>query len=120
MRGKRFDSRPLNQVSAPLHHDRVTQAPQFSVTGLDHAGPLYCSDTGEQKLSIVLFTCSITRALHLELVDSLSLDDFLLAFRRFVARRALPNILYSDNAKTFKAAKSLLQSGANGDLFKIF
>ena len=57
-----------------------------------------------------LFTRAVTRALHLEIVDSLVVDDFLLAFRRFVARRALPNIIYSDNAKTFKAAKSLLQS----------
>ncbi|GFO25744.1 hypothetical protein PoB_005224900 [Plakobranchus ocellatus] len=53
---------------------------------------------------------SITRVLHLELVDSLSVDDFILTFRRFVARRALPSIIYSDNAKTFKAANSLLQS----------
>ncbi|GFO42054.1 integrase core domain protein [Plakobranchus ocellatus] len=49
-------------------------------------------------------------ALHLELVDSLSVDDFILAFRRFVARRALPSIIYSDKAKTFKVANSLLQS----------
>ena len=110
VRCRRFDGRPLTQVTAPLPHDRVTQSPPFSVTGLDHAGPLYSSDTGEQKLYILLFTCAVTRALHLEIVDSLSLDDFLLAFRRFVARRALPNIIYSDNARTFEAAKSLLQT----------
>jgi len=40
----------------------------------------------------------------------LSLEDFFLAFRRFVARRALPKTLYSDNAPTFKAAKSLLEA----------
>ena len=113
---RRFDGRPLNQVTAPLPQDRVTQSPPFSVTGLDHAGPLYSSDTGDQKLYILLFTCAVTRALHLEIVDSLSLDDFLLAFRRFVARRALPNIIYSDNAKTFKAAKSLLQTYFGKDI----
>ncbi|GFO46523.1 ankyrin repeat protein [Plakobranchus ocellatus] len=87
---RRYDARPMDQVTAPLPQDRVTRAPPFSVTGTDHAGPLYCSDTGDKKLYIVLFTCAVTRALHLELVDSLSVDDFILAFRRFVAMRALP------------------------------
>ena len=45
-----------------------------------------------------------TRALHLELVESLMIDSFLCAFRRFSARRGLPRKLVSDNAKTFKAA----------------
>lgn len=107
---RRFDSRPMDQVRAPLPHDRVTRAPPFSVTGIDHAGPLFCNDTGEKKFYIVLFTCAVTRALHLELVDSLNLDDFILAFRRFVSRRTLPSIIYSDNARTFKSASATLQA----------
>ena len=99
----------MDQVTAPLPPDRLTKAPPFSVTGIDHAGPLYCCDTGGEKLYILLFTCAVTRAVHLELVSSLNLDDFLLAFRRFISRRALPSIVYSDNAKTFQAASSLLQ-----------
>ena len=106
---RRHDSRAMDQVTAPLPKDRLTQAPPFSVIGIDHAGPLYCCDTGEEKLYILLFTCAVTRAVHLELVSSLNLEDFLLAFRRFVSRRALPSIVYSDNAKTFKAASLLIQ-----------
>ena len=106
---RRHDSRAMDQVTAPLPKDRLTKAPPFSVTGIDHAGPLYCCDTGGEKLYILLFTCAVTRAVHLELVSSLNLDDFLLAFRRFISRRALPSIVYSDNAKTFQAASSLLQ-----------
>ena len=41
---------------------------------------------------------------HLELVASQSIDDFLLAFRRFVSRRGLCRVVFSDNAKTFKRA----------------
>ena len=50
----------------------------------------------------------------MELVESLEVEAFLRAFRRFCARRGLPSTLYSDNAKTFKSAakevKKLLRS----------
>lgn len=55
-----------------------------------------------------MFTCSIIRAVHIELVDSLSVQDFLLSFRRFVARRGLPVVIYSDNAKTFVKGQTKL------------
>ena len=45
-----------------------------------------------------------TRAIHLELVESLEIEAFIKAFRRFCGRRGLPSTLWSDNAKTFKAA----------------
>ena len=51
-----------------------------------------------------LFTCASTRAVHLELTRSLSVQVFLLAFRRFASRRGLPATLNSDNAKTFKSS----------------
>jgi len=41
---------------------------------------------------------------HLELTLGLDTDNFLLALRRFSARRGLPATFISDNAKTFKAA----------------
>ena len=75
---------------------------------MDHAGPLYCSDAPKCKFYVLLFTCAVVRAVHLELVDSLSLSDCMLAVRRFVARRGLPSVIYSDNAKTFKAAQASL------------
>ena len=43
---------------------RVTQAPPFLVSGLDHGGPLYCCDFVGKKLYILLFTCAVTRAIH--------------------------------------------------------
>ena len=50
------------------------------------------------------------QALHLELVDSMSLADTMLALRRFVARRGLPSIMYSDNDKSFDAAQGRMIS----------
>lgn len=106
---QRQDARPYDQATAPLPEDRIKESPPFSVIGLDYAGPLYCLDTGTKKLYILLITCAITRAIHVELVDSLSLEDFVYAFRRFSARRGMPRVVYSDNAKTFKGASLLIK-----------
>ena len=100
---QRQDSRPCNQVAAPLPADRVRQAPPFSVCGLDHAGPLFCKGS-DQKYYILLFTCATTRAIHLEITPSLNLPDFIIAFRKMAARRGVPAVVYSDNARTFIAA----------------
>ena len=60
-----------------------------------------------------------TRAIHLELVESLEVEAFLRAFRRFTARRGLPSLLLSDNAKSFKSAskevKCLMRSPRLGE-----
>ena len=56
------------------------------------------------KSYIALFTCAVTRAVHLELVSDLSTENFLLALKRFISRRGLCKVIYSDNAKTFKRA----------------
>ena len=71
-------------------------------------GPLYSCDYVGKKFDIILFTCAITRAVHLELVESLSAETTVMALRRFIARRGMPSILMSDNAKGFVAAKDHL------------
>ena len=76
-------------------------------TGIDFAGPLYVkrTSTGQQsKEYCCLFTCASTRAIHLELTESLTAASFLQAFRCFTSRRGLPSKLLTDNAKTFKSA----------------
>lgn len=107
---QRVMSKPCNQVAAPLPEDRVSRAPPFSITGVDYAGPLYCSDYPKDKFYICLYTCAVIRAVHLELTSALSAGQFVLAFRRFSARRGVPNIVYSDNAKTFPGAQKELQA----------
>lgn len=77
---------------------------------IDFAGPLYTKTKNDSAKSyIALFTCATTRAVHLELVSSLSSECFLLALRRFIARRGLPTTVYSDNALTFKRASRDIQ-----------
>ncbi|GFX27674.1 integrase catalytic domain-containing protein [Trichonephila clavipes] len=52
----------IEPVSLPA--DRVKDANAFDITGFDLAGPLFTRDGG--KLWIVLYTCAIYRAIHLE------------------------------------------------------
>lgn len=102
---KGFKARAGQQTTAPLPKDRVTESPPFKVTGVDFAGPLYVKAQGSLKKSyIALFTCAVTRAIHLELVSDQSTENFLLAFKRFISRRGLCKVIYSDNARTFKRA----------------
>ena len=107
---RRYEGKPfVAQCFPQLPASRVSDAPPFTNTGIDFAGPLYVKsnrqvETEKHKAYVCLLTCASTRAVHLELVPSLTVSAFLQAFRRFVARRGLPARLLSDNAKTFKAA----------------
>ena len=41
-------------------------------------------------LVVCLFVCMSRTAIHLELVDDLSTDHFIMALKRFIARRGRP------------------------------
>ena len=72
---RRFEGRPLNPPPAPpLSSFRVNEAPPFAYTAVDFAGPVYfrTKETGGNKAWICLFSCCVTRAIHLELVLDLS------------------------------------------------
>ena len=109
---RRHHSRPFDQVPAVLPLDRIREANPFEVTGVDFAGPVYIHDTQKQwqKVYICLFTCAVTRAVHLELVPNLLTPTFILTLRKFFARRGTSSVIYSDNAKTFKKADRYLQA----------
>ena len=95
----------------PLPKDRLKEAPPFTVTGVDFTGALQIrnKDGNTGKVYICLFTCANTRAIHLELVPNLSEETFLLAFRRFAARKSVPQIMLSDNALTYTAAAKTIE-----------
>ncbi|XP_060600639.1 uncharacterized protein LOC132754069 [Ruditapes philippinarum] len=94
----------------PLPTSRVTECKPFSRVGLDYLGPLYIkSDKGQSKVWICLFTCFVTRAIHLEIVMDMSTEEFLLCLRRFISQRGTPVQILSDNASQFKAACSVIE-----------
>ena len=103
------DTIACGQPMSPLPNVRVNQATPFAVTGLDHTGPVYTCDSPGKKFWILLFTCGVICAIHMELVQALSTEEILLAIHRFAVRRGLPQVLYSDNAKGFVASPSQMQ-----------
>lgn len=105
--GKPFKSPPV----AALPDFRVRESTPFSKVGIDFAGPLFVkSQTGEMaKCYLALFTCCVTRAVHLDLVADLTATTFVRCLRKFVARRGVPSLIISDNAKTFKASAKVIK-----------
>ncbi|XP_035227735.1 uncharacterized protein LOC118199947, partial [Stegodyphus dumicola] len=99
---RKFKAEKGTQVIASLPADRIHEANPFEITAVDFAGPLFIKNG--YKVYICLFTCAVTRAVHLEIVSSLSTEHFILAFRRFVTRRGVCRTIYSDNDKTLKGA----------------
>ena len=90
---------------------RVEESSPFSRTGLDYFGPLYIKTTeGAKKVWVCLFTCMVTRAIHLELLQDMTAEEFLLGFKRFVSQRGAPEVILSDNAIQFKAASETLEA----------
>ena len=96
-------------MSSFLPEFRVKPSEPFQVTGLDYTGAINVKNGSDNKVYIVLFTCAVTRAIHLEIVSNLTVDAFLNAFRRFCSRQGYPQLLLSDNATTFVGASSYLQ-----------
>ena len=50
----------------------------------------------------------VTRTVHMEVVENMSSEHFLMAFRRFVSRSGTPHYQLSDNGSQFKLAKSTI------------
>ena len=63
----------------------------------------------EKKVYIALFTCGITRGMHLELVDDMSAPEFIGMLQRFISRRGASKQMISDNAKTFLSTSKHLK-----------
>ena len=98
----------FEQPVAPLPAARCSKNAPFQVTGVDYAGPLYVRD-GRGKAWFIVFTCGTMRAIHIEMVTDMTTQSFIMAYDRFINRRGVPSIIYSDNAKTFQAADRKLK-----------
>ncbi|XP_071368507.1 uncharacterized protein [Centroberyx affinis] len=98
------------QKMSDLPVDRLTQAPPFRHVGLDVFGPWdVCArrtrgGLSEAKRWAVMFTCLVTRAVHIEVVESLSTSSFINALRRFTAIRGSAKLFRSDRGTNFVGA----------------
>uniref|UniRef100_A0A914XCT4 Integrase catalytic domain-containing protein n=1 Tax=Plectus sambesii TaxID=2011161 RepID=A0A914XCT4_9BILA len=107
---RKYSAGPYNLPKIPAFpKERVRQANPFQYTGLDYLGPLWIKSMNEKiKVWICLFTCLVTRAIHLEPILDLSAQQFLNCIRRFIARRGKPDKIISDNAPHFKLTQKTM------------
>ena len=91
--------------SSPLVKAYVQQSMPFEVTGV-----LFVRGEPECKVYICLFTCTVTRAVHLEMVTDLTVERFLQAFRCFSSRKSLPCLVLLGNGSNFLSAADELKA----------
>lgn len=91
------------QRMADLPAERVTpDKSPFTFVGVDCFGPFWVKRARSQvKRYRVLYTCLATRAIHLEVAQSMDSDSFVNSMRRFIARRGIPEVMRSDNGSNF-------------------
>ena len=99
------------QKMADLPEDRlVPDRPPFTTVGVDCFGPFHVRRARSLvKRYGVIFTCMTIRAVHIEIAHSLDTDSFLLALRRFIARRGQVQELRSDNGTNFTSGERELR-----------
>ena len=111
---RRRKSKPCQQTMAPLPTARLKKSLRaFARSAVDFAGP-FITVQGRQnrrkKRYHCLFTCLVTRAVHLEIAFGLDTDPFLNVFYRMASRRGLPEETFSDNGTNFKGTDAELKS----------
>ena len=70
----------------------------FNVVGVDIFRPFLVKFGRSQvKRYGCVYSCAVSRAVHIEKLDSLNTDSFINGFVRFVSRRGHPKTVMSDN-----------------------
>ena len=103
---RRLYASPEQQYMADLPLERCLSGnPPFSFVGVDLFGPLYAVQGRSQvKRYGCIYSCMNTRGCHLELLDALDTESFILGLRRFLSRRGCPKKVYSDNGSNLVSA----------------
>ena len=108
-----FTYRIAHPGPPPLPQERVQFIRPFDAVGIDYTGAILIKDESTKemvKVYICLFTCTSSRAVHLELAKDMSASTFLSLFRRFCARFSSPRLIISDNGTSFTASAKFFKS----------
>ena len=99
------------QILADLPKDRFKEAAPFTYCAVDMFGPFKVKvKRSEVKRYGAMFTCLVSRAVHIEVSHSMTTVSFIQALRRLVSRRGNVRQIRSDNGPNFFGAeKELIQ-----------
>ena len=109
LRGKQEEQR-----MADLPPERLKTCPPFSYIGLDVFGPWTVTSRrtrgghAQSKRWAIMFSCMSSRAVHIEVIDSLDTSSCVNALRRFFSLRGPAKKLLSDRGTNFIAASKEL------------
>ncbi|XP_056324239.1 uncharacterized protein LOC130237344 [Danio aesculapii] len=88
--------------------------PAFYSTGVDCFGPFIIKvGRRNEKRWGIIFKCMTTRAVYIDVLTNISSDSFLMALRRFIARRGKPHELFSDQGTNFKGGEREITEAFN-------
>ncbi len=112
---RRIKGRTVEQKMADLPLERILpDLPPFTNVGLDYFGPIEVKrGRGYVKRYGVIFTCMSSRAIHLEVANSLETDSCIHAIRRFVCRRGQVKRIRSDNGTNLVGSQKELKKALN-------
>ncbi|KAK3742405.1 hypothetical protein QZH41_008057 [Actinostola sp. cb2023] len=105
----------MAQHMADLPKDRTEPSPPFTNVGIDVFGPWYVrtrklrGGAANSKRWGLVLTCLSSRAIHIELLESMDASSFICALRRFFAIRGPATRIKCDRGTNFVGGKSELE-----------
>merc|ERR1712177_28830 len=101
------------QLMRKLPSYRICPTPPFQKVSVDLVGHYFVKPTmtsrKQSKVWILMYLCDVSKALHTEVIDSMSSSSIINAFRSCFALRNTPEQISSDPGKGFVGAKNKLE-----------
>ena len=96
-------AKPEPPMMGQIPQCRTTLIKAFAHTGMDLCGPFNVAvRRSREKRWIIVFTCMVTHAVHLDIVRDLTSDATLMAIRSLMCLRGEVTHTYSDNGTNFR------------------
>ena len=121
---KQIDRKTQNQLMAQVKIWRTVPAPVFTTTCLDLFGPLHIRDNVKKKMTRnttlgkcwgVIFTCTTTGAVSVDITEDYSTDSMHQCLRRFVCEHGQPSCFITDKGSQLTAAEKEINPTPNWD-----
>ena len=106
------------QKMSDLPEERLSPSPPFTYVGVDAFGPWNIvtrrtrGGQANSKRWAIMFSCLVSRGIHIEVIEEMSSSSFINALRRFVSLRGAVKEFRSDRGTNFVGATESLQIDA--------